>query len=58
MRKIGLQFRFGEDDALYLQVKRELEARDSIESIKPTHQDWSTRYRKHLKSGSLASAQH
>lgn len=55
---IKLQLRFGEDDALYLQVKRELESRESIESIKPIHQDWSISYRKHIQSESVANAHH
>jgi len=56
---IKLQLRFGEDDALYLQVKHELESRESIESMKPTtHQDWATPYRKHIKNESFANARY
>lgn len=40
-----LQVRYGEDDALVLQVKQEIEAREVIED-KYAH--WLTTYRQHL----------
>ena len=45
---VKLQLRFGEDDALYQQVKRELALHQSVAPVEPAQQDWSIPYRKHL----------
>jgi hypothetical protein len=43
-----LQLRYGDDDALVLQLKRELEAREALEA---GHQKWSVPYRDFIKVG-------
>jgi len=46
-----LQLRYGEDDALVLQVKQELEARELLQT---RHQNWPTPYREFVKSSAGA----
>ncbi len=48
-----LQVRYGADDELVLQVKREL---DLLESTETNHARWSTTYREFIKGGANAPA--
>ena len=43
-----LQLRYGADDALVLQLKKDLQAREALEA---GHQNWSVPYRDFIKSG-------
>lgn len=49
-----LQLRYGADDALVLQVKQELEARELLQT---KHQNWSTPYREFVKGGTAGPTQ-
>ena len=42
-----LQFRYGDDDELVMQVKKDLEAR---EAMAKSHQQWSIPYRDFIKT--------
>jgi hypothetical protein len=48
-----LQLRYGDDDALVLQVKNELEAREALVA---SHQQWSIPYRDFIKLAAHNSA--
>ncbi len=52
---VKLQRHFGEDDAFFLQVKRELESREALEPTKPKYQDCSIPYSRFIQ-GERASA--
>jgi hypothetical protein len=49
---LKLQLRYGEDDALVLQVKEELAARELLQT---KHKNWTTPYREFIKSSALNS---
>lgn len=55
---VKLQTRFGEDDALYQQVKRELALHQADIPVEPALQDWSIPYRKYLKNTRYEMALH
>jgi hypothetical protein len=48
-----LQLRYGDDDALVLQVKKELDAREAVVA---SHRQWSIPYRDFIKVAALNSA--
>lgn len=49
---LKLQLRYGDDDALVLQVKHELEARELLQAER---KNWSTPYREFIKSSAVNS---
>ena len=55
---VKLQLRFGEDDALLLQVRRELALHQATEVPEPLSQDWSIPYRQHIQNVRGAMALH
>ena len=55
---VKLQLRFGEDDALLQQVRRELALHQATEVLEPPLQDWSIPYRQHIQKVRGAMALH
>jgi len=55
---VKLQLRFGDDDALLLQVRRELALYQTTEEPEPRSQDWSIPYRQHIQNVRGAMALH
>lgn len=57
---VKLQLRFGEDDALLQQVRRELALHQdqASEMLEPPLQDWSIPYRQHIQNVRGAMALH
>ena len=55
---VKLQLRFGDDDALLLQVRRELALHQTTEVSESLSQDWSIPYRQHIQNVRGAMALH
>jgi hypothetical protein len=55
---VKLQLRFGEDDALLQQVRRELALHQATEVLEPLSQDWSIPYHQHIQNVRGAMALH
>lgn len=55
---VKLQLRFGEDDALLQQVRRELALHQATEVPESPSQDWRIPYRQHIQNVRGAMALH